>query len=34
MVEEGGVAYFAHLGGFLAGMILVWLKRRKIKATF
>ena len=23
MVEEGGVAYFAHLGGFLAGMILV-----------
>ncbi len=26
MVEEGGVAYFAHLGGFLAGMILVKLR--------
>jgi membrane associated rhomboid family serine protease len=25
--ERGGVAYFAHLGGFLAGMILVKLLR-------
>ncbi len=22
--EEGGVAWFAHIGGFIAGMILIW----------
>ena len=33
MVEEGGVAYFAHLGGFLAGMILVKLMGGRKKAA-
>jgi len=23
----GGVAYFAHIGGFLAGLVLVWVFR-------
>jgi membrane associated rhomboid family serine protease len=26
--EEGGVAFWAHVGGFLAGVALVWLFRR------
>jgi len=25
--ETGGVAYFAHIGGFLAGAVLIWLFR-------
>lgn len=25
--STGGVAYFAHIGGFLAGLILIWLLR-------
>ena len=33
MVEEGGVAYFAHLGGFLAGMILVKLMGGRKRAA-
>ena len=24
----GGVAYFAHIGGFIAGLVLVWVFRR------
>jgi membrane associated rhomboid family serine protease len=27
--EAGGVAWFAHVGGFLAGMGLVWIFRRR-----
>jgi membrane associated rhomboid family serine protease len=26
--EGGGIAFFAHIGGFIAGMILVWIFRR------
>jgi membrane associated rhomboid family serine protease len=26
-VQTGGVAYFAHIGGFLAGSVLVWIFR-------
>jgi membrane associated rhomboid family serine protease len=27
--ETGGVAYAAHVGGFLAGLALVWLFRKR-----
>ena len=27
--EGGGVAFFAHIGGFVAGMILIWIFRRR-----
>lgn len=27
--ESGGVAWFAHIGGFVAGMVLVWLFARR-----
>jgi len=27
--ESGGVAWFAHIGGFVAGMLLVWLFARR-----
>lgn len=33
-VDEGGVAYFAHLGGFAAGMVLtvpLWLRRGGVR---
>jgi membrane associated rhomboid family serine protease len=26
---EGGVAWFAHIGGFVAGLILVWFFRTR-----
>jgi membrane associated rhomboid family serine protease len=26
MMRQGGVAYFAHLGGFVAGVVLILLK--------
>lgn len=26
---EGGVAYFAHIGGFVAGLLLVWVFKRR-----
>jgi len=26
-VNAGGVAFFAHIGGFVAGLVLVWLFR-------
>jgi membrane associated rhomboid family serine protease len=29
--ESGGVAWFAHIGGFVAGMVLVWLFARRPK---
>jgi membrane associated rhomboid family serine protease len=29
METSGGVAYFAHVGGFIAGLILVWIFRDK-----
>ena len=25
----GGVAYWAHVGGFVAGLVLVWIFRRR-----
>ena len=28
-VESGGIAYFAHIGGFIAGIILIWLFPKK-----
>ncbi len=28
--DSGGVAYFAHIGGFVAGVILVWLFRDRM----
>jgi membrane associated rhomboid family serine protease len=31
-VSQGGVAWFAHVGGFLAGMLLVWLMPSKYRA--
>ncbi len=27
--QTGGIAYFAHIGGFVAGVVLVWLFRRR-----
>jgi membrane associated rhomboid family serine protease len=27
--ETGGVAYAAHVGGFIAGIVLVWIFRRR-----
>jgi membrane associated rhomboid family serine protease len=27
-VETGGVAYWAHIGGFVAGLVLVWLYKQ------
>lgn len=27
--QTGGVAYFAHIGGFVAGVVLVWFFRRR-----
>jgi membrane associated rhomboid family serine protease len=27
--ETGGVAYAAHVGGFLAGLVLVWVFRQR-----
>jgi membrane associated rhomboid family serine protease len=27
--ETGGVAFWAHVGGFVAGVVLVWLFRRR-----
>lgn len=30
----GGVAYFAHIGGFTTGLILVWLFKEKKRAAF
>jgi membrane associated rhomboid family serine protease len=32
--EEGGIAYMAHIGGFIAGLILVFLFRRKQQTGF
>lgn len=26
--DEGGIAFFAHIGGFLAGMLLIWIFRK------
>jgi membrane associated rhomboid family serine protease len=31
---SGGVAYFAHIGGFVAGAILVWLFVKPRRRTF
>jgi membrane associated rhomboid family serine protease len=31
--ETGGVAYFAHIGGFLAGVFLIWLFRIRTPAS-
>ncbi len=31
--QSGGVAWFAHIGGFLAGLLLVWLLRRRRRAV-
>ncbi|MBI4097260.1 MAG: rhomboid family intramembrane serine protease [Candidatus Levybacteria bacterium] len=30
MGQEGGVAYFAHIGGFLAGIVFAWLFARPL----
>jgi membrane associated rhomboid family serine protease len=27
--ESGGVAFWAHAGGFIAGMVLIWLFRNR-----
>jgi membrane associated rhomboid family serine protease len=32
--EPGGVAFLAHVGGFVAGMALVSLFRRRPRATY
>lgn len=32
-LNQGGVAFFAHVGGFVAGLILVWLFRRSPNET-
>jgi membrane associated rhomboid family serine protease len=29
MTQRGGVAYFAHIGGFFAGMLLIFLMRTR-----
>jgi membrane associated rhomboid family serine protease len=31
--DEGGVAYMAHIGGFVAGFILTFLFRKRIAAV-
>jgi rhomboid family protein len=31
--EGGGVAYWAHIGGFVAGIVLIFLLRRRPPAT-
>lgn len=28
-MESGGVAYFAHVGGFVAGMLLIWVFKKR-----
>jgi len=28
-VQTGGIAFFAHIGGFMCGLVLVWFFRRK-----
>ena len=32
--NAGGVAYFAHIGGFIAGLILVWVFRNKKRLDY
>ncbi|MBK8172003.1 MAG: rhomboid family intramembrane serine protease [Sandaracinaceae bacterium] len=32
-LNQGGVAFFAHVGGFVAGLALVWLFRRTPNET-
>lgn len=32
-LNQGGVAFFAHVGGFVAGLLLVWLFRRTPNET-
>ena len=27
--ESGGVAFWAHAGGFVAGMVLIWVFRKR-----
>jgi membrane associated rhomboid family serine protease len=29
VADKGGVAFSAHVGGFVAGLLLVWLFRRR-----
>ncbi len=33
-MATGGVAYFAHIGGFAAGLVLVWFFREKKRAAY